>query len=111
MLNGIGNPPCDESRMNLLKNDTAWALLAGSSCVFGFAPVGMFPIPVLVLAVLFVLWQRAGTPRRAAWLGFAFGLGLFGAGISWIYIALHDYGDMPMVLALPATMLFAAFLA
>ena len=97
--------------MGLLKNDYGWALLAGLSCVFGFAPFGIFPIPVLALAVLFALWQRAGTPRIAAWLGFAFGLGLFSAGIGWIYVALHDYGDMPMLLALPATMLFAAFLA
>jgi apolipoprotein N-acyltransferase len=97
--------------MGLLKNDSVRALLAGLSCVFGFAPFGIFPVPVLALAVLFALWQRAGTPRIAARLGFAFGLGLFGAGISWIYVALHDYGDMPMPLALPATALFAAFLA
>lgn len=97
--------------MGYLKNKYGWALFAGMSCVFGFAPFEIFPIPVLALAVLFVFWQRAGTPRIAARLGFAFGLGLFGAGISWIYVALHDYGDMPMPLALPATMLFAAFLA
>jgi len=97
--------------MGLLKKDCGWALLAGTVCVFGFAPFGIFPVPVLALAVLFALWQRAGTPRIAARLGFAFGLGLFGAGIGWIYVALHDYGDMPVLLALPATMLFAAFLA
>jgi apolipoprotein N-acyltransferase len=97
--------------MGLLKNASFWALIAGLSCVFGFAPFGIFPIPVLALAALFALWQHAGTPRIAARLGFAFGLGLFGAGISWIYVALHDYGDMPMPLALPATALFAAFLA
>ena len=97
--------------MGLLKNKYGWALLAGLGCLFGFAPFGIFPIPVLALAMLFALWQRAGTPRIAARLGFAFGLGLFGAGISWIYVALHDYGDMPMLLALPATLLFCAFLA
>ncbi len=87
------------------------ALSAGALCVFGFAPFGMFPIPVLALAVLFVLWGSAGTPRAAALLGFAFGLGLFSAGINWIYVALHDFGEMPMWLAGPATLLFAAFLA
>jgi apolipoprotein N-acyltransferase len=97
--------------MGFLKNDYGWALLAGLSCVFGFAPFGIFPVPVLALAVLFTLWQRAGTPRKAAWLGFAFGLGLFSAGVNWIYVALHDYGEMPMLLALSAMLLFAAFLA
>jgi len=97
--------------MRLLKNKYLLALLAGAVCVPGFAPLGIFPLPVLALAVLFVLMQRAGSPRAAAWLSFAFGLGLFSTGISWIYVALHDYGDMPMVLAVPATLLFAAFLA
>ena len=89
----------------------ALALLAGSFCVFGYAPYGIYAIPVLALAVLFALWLRAGSARTAAWMGFAFGLGFFSTGIGWIYVALHDYGDMPMLLAFPATMLFAAFLA
>jgi apolipoprotein N-acyltransferase len=87
------------------------AFAAGLLCVLGFAPFGLFPIPVLALAVLFYLWSGAGSPRAAGWMGFAFGLGLFAAGIGWIYVALHDYGGMPLWLALPATLLFAAFLA
>ena len=94
-----------------MNKENGLALLAGAACVFGFAPFGIFVIPVLALAVLFVLWAGAETTRMAAWRGFAFGLGLFGAGISWIYVALHDYGAMPMYLAAPATLLFAAFLA
>jgi len=97
--------------MRLLKNKFVLAFLAGAVCVPGFAPFGIFPLPVLALAVLFALMHHADSPRAAAWLGFAFGLVLFSAGISWIYVALHDYGDMPMVLAVPATLLFAAFLA
>lgn len=86
-------------------------MLAGAVCVPGFAPLGIFPFPVLSLAVLFALMHRAESPRVAAWLGFVFGLGLFSAGINWIYVALHDFGDMPMVLAVPATLLFAAFIS
>ncbi|MCX7194106.1 MAG: apolipoprotein N-acyltransferase [Proteobacteria bacterium] len=97
--------------MSIFNKENGLALLAGLSCVSGFAPLGLFPIPVLALAVLFVLWGGADTPRAAARLGFAFGLGLFSAGIAWIYIALHDFGDMPMWLAAPATLLFAAFLS
>jgi len=97
--------------MNLPKNDYTLALLAGMLCVFGFAPFGVFPVPVIALALMFVLWMRAGSPRAAAWIGFMFGLGLFGTGINWIYVALHDYGDMPLLLAASATALFAAFLA
>ena len=35
--------------------------------------------------------RRAQRPR----IGFAFGLGLFGAGASWVYIALETFGGMP----------------
>jgi len=97
--------------MGLLNKDYGLALLAGLCCMFGFAPFGIFPIPVLALAVLFTLWLRAGTPRAAASLGFVFGLGMFCAGVAWIYVALHDYGDMPMLLALLGTLLFCAVLA
>ena len=97
--------------MGLLNKNYGLALLAGLSCVFGFAPFGIYPVPVLALAVLFVLWLRAESPCAAAWSGFAFGLGLFGAGIGWIYVALHDYGGMPVLLALLSTFLFTAFLA
>jgi apolipoprotein N-acyltransferase len=97
--------------MSLLKKNYGLAFLAGAVCVFGFAPFGIFPIPVVALAALFVLWQRAGSPRAAAWLGFAFGLGLFSAGIGWIYIAMYVYGGMPLLLALLAALLFAAFWA
>ena len=97
--------------MRFLKNDFSWALLAGMSSVLGFAPFGVFPIPMLTLAVLFALWQRADTPRRAAWLGFAFGLGLYGSGICFIYVALHDYGEMNVLLSSLVTALAAIYLA
>ncbi|MDP1997494.1 MAG: apolipoprotein N-acyltransferase, partial [Gallionella sp.] len=97
--------------MSRTRKSLLTAFVAGLLCVFGFAPFGVFVIPLLALAVLFALWSRADSPRAAGWLGFSFGLGLFVAGIGWIYVALHDYGDMPMLLALPATLLFAAFIA
>src|SRR5574340_773408 len=99
------------SCMGLFNKNSGLALLAGLSCVFGFAPFGIYAIPVLALAALFVLWSRADNRPAAAWLGFSFGLGVFVAGIGWVYVALHDYGGMPLLLALPATLLFAAFIA
>ena len=47
----------------------------------------------------------------AARLGFAFGFGLFSAGVGWLYVAMHEYGGMPMLLAVIAIALFAAMLA
>jgi apolipoprotein N-acyltransferase len=86
------------------------AFLLGAATVFGFAPFGLWALPMLTLALLFLLWQDA-TPRRASWLGFAFGCGLFLAGVGWVFVPLHDYGGMPWPLAAFATAMFCALLA
>ncbi len=89
---------------------TLVALLLGAATVFGFAPFDLPGLPLLTLGLLFLLWQDA-PPRRAAWAGFAFGLGLFGCGVSWVHIALNTFGGMPWPLAAIATAGFCAYLA
>jgi apolipoprotein N-acyltransferase len=86
------------------------AFIAGAASVPGFAPFGVFVFPLVTLAALFWLWREAA-PRRAFFLGWLFGLGLFLAGASWVYVSLHTFGAMPMPLAALATLLFCAFLA
>jgi apolipoprotein N-acyltransferase len=89
----------------------AAALAGGAVTVAGFAPVAAYPLIFLTLAGLLVLWLRARTPSHALWIGFAFGAGLFGAGASWVYISLHDFGAMPAPLAAIATVVYCAILA
>ena len=84
---------------------------AGLLAVVGFAPFSSYPLTVIALAILFVQWQHAGSKWVAARLGFTFGFGLFSAGLGWLYVALHDYGGMPMLLAATAVGLFSAFYA
>ncbi|MSQ88473.1 MAG: apolipoprotein N-acyltransferase [Betaproteobacteria bacterium] len=79
--------------------------------VLGFSPFDFFPAALLALTVLMHLWLRAASPRAAFGLGFFFGLGLYGAGASWVYVSLHRFGAMPMPLAAAATLGFCAFLA
>ena len=87
------------------------AFVLGAVTVAGFAPFYLYPLPVVTLAGLFYLWSRAERPRAAAAIGFAYGLGLFLFGVSWVYVSLHDFGAMPAPLAAVATLLFCAFLA
>jgi apolipoprotein N-acyltransferase len=87
------------------------AFLLGAVTVLGFAPFGLAPLPFFSAAGLLYLWQDAATPRRSAGLGFAFGLGLFLVGASWVYVSLHRFGAMPAALAAIATLLFCALLA
>jgi apolipoprotein N-acyltransferase len=78
--------------------------------VLAFAPVGFFPLALVTFGLLVHFWTGT-TPRNAFWSGYAFGLGLFGAGVSWVYVSLHTFGAMPLPLAALATFLFCAFLA
>jgi apolipoprotein N-acyltransferase len=86
------------------------AFLAGAAAVPAFAPIGFFPIALLSFAWLTHLWAGA-SPWRAFWIGFLFGMGLFGAGVSWVYVSLSQFGGMPPPLAALATFLFCALLA
>ncbi len=90
---------------------SAAALLAGALTVAGYAPLAVFPLPFLTLAGLLLLWRRAATPRAAFRMGFAFGAGVFGAGASWVYVSLHDFGMMPAPLAAIGTLAYCAILA
>ncbi len=87
------------------------ALAAGAASVLAFSPFDFFPAGLAAFAVLAHLWLRAATPRQALLTGFLFGLGLFLAGVSWVYVSLHRFGAMPAPLAAFATLAFCAFLA
>jgi len=97
--------------LDLPRGAVTAAFAAGAVAVAGFAPVGWSVLEPLALGFLFYLWLRTDSPRRAALFGFAFGLGHFLVGVSWIYVSLHDFGAMPAPLAALATALYCAYLA
>ena len=74
------------------------ALLAGTIAVPAFAPLGWFPFTILSLAALFLLWDRGGASTGLR-IGFAYGLGFFGAGVSWVYVSIHQYGHINLVVS------------
>ena len=87
------------------------AFVLGAASVMGFAPFYFFPLPIVTLALLLCLWNQLERRLAAFLVGFAFGLGFFGFGTSWVYVSLHDFGAMPVLLAGIATLLFCAILA
>ncbi len=89
------------------KGSDAVALAAGLLLPLAFAPFDFYPLAFIAPAILFLLW-RGTTPGRAAWRGFLFGIGMFGLGVSWVYVSMHRFGNMPMPLAGLATVLFVA---
>lgn len=87
------------------------AFFLGICTVGGFAPLGLFVLPIVTLAWLLRLAERAAAPGAAFKLGLAFGLGFFVAGVSWVYVSLHDFGAMPAPLAAGVTLAFCTYLA
>ena len=85
--------------------------LLGAIAVLGFAPFYLFPAAVLALIGIIYLWLKARSAKTAFKLGFQFGLGLYGVGIYWIYISLHDFGGMPWWFAGFSTLCLCAFMA
>jgi apolipoprotein N-acyltransferase len=75
-----------------------------------FAPLSLWPLAIVIPALLFWLWYGQ-TPRQALWIGFLFGVGLFGVGVSWVYVAIHVYGYTSAFVAGLLTAIFVAFLA
>ncbi|WP_254258481.1 apolipoprotein N-acyltransferase [Methylovorus sp. MM2] len=86
-------------------------VMAGAISILGYAPFYLYPLPIISLTTLFYYIQKSDSATKAAWLGFSFGLGFFCAGVSWIYISLHDFGGMPFAMAAFATFAFCAFLS
>ncbi len=87
------------------------AFAAGAATVFGYAPFNLALLPLATLSALFWLWHSADRPRTAAAEGFAFGIGLFGVGISWISVALETFGGVPPTVALLGMLGLVAYLA
>lgn len=80
------------------------SLFLGIVLTFAFAPYEIFPLAVLVPAGLLALWLKASPSLKYTfWLGYLFGLGFFGAGVYWVFISIHTFGDVPTLLALLIT--------
>ncbi|MBI3773495.1 MAG: apolipoprotein N-acyltransferase [Gammaproteobacteria bacterium] len=83
---------------------------AGVLMPVAFAPSGLWPMAIILLAALFLLWMLS-PPRRAARRGFYFGLGMFGTGINWIFISIHNHGYVNIPLSIFLTALLIVIMA
>ena len=83
------------------------AALLGSTMPIAFAPLSIWPLGILLPALLIVLADTQHSLRRVILIGWVFGLGYFGFGVYWLYNSLHDFGNAspPMAAALAALMI------
>lgn len=75
------------------------ALVMGALSALAFAPLNIWLFAFLSPISLLWLWQKANSPKQVFYLGLVYGLGLFGIGISWVFISIHRFGNTDIPLA------------
>ncbi|WP_343856233.1 apolipoprotein N-acyltransferase [Aliiglaciecola litoralis] len=75
---------------------------------FSYAPFSLWLILPLAVSAFFVLLTHSSSPFK---IGFAFGLGWFGAGISWVHVSIADFGGIPLAGSLTLMFLLCSYLA
>ncbi|MFV2033404.1 MAG: apolipoprotein N-acyltransferase [Gammaproteobacteria bacterium] len=89
----------------------ALAAFFGALMPLAFAPLSIWPLLFLLLALLFLLVETQTSCRRAFYIGWFFGMGYFGFGVYWVYNSLYNFGGAPPVVAGFLTALLILFLA
>ena len=86
------------------------ALTLGVIYCLSFAPIGWWPSVIVAVAGLYVLLQKNPTvnPGLLTW---AFGIGKYGLGASWVYVSINVYGGASPLLASVLVILFVCFAA
>ena len=87
------------------------ALVAGGLIYLSLAPYNLWLPALAGLSVFAALTALSDSKKQTFRLALLFGAGLFGAGVNWVYISIHIYGEVPAILAFIFTGGFALFLA
>ncbi|MGL4827027.1 MAG: apolipoprotein N-acyltransferase [Vibrionaceae bacterium] len=86
------------------------AAASGALATFAFAPYGFWPA-MLVSLLAFLLLLAKQPAKSAAWIGFGWGLGQFGTGVSWVYVVIEKFGGLPLPIGLLLITLLIGYLS
>lgn len=99
-------------RLNQLPNcvQLIIVLLAGCLVPLSFAPFNIWPLGILALSV-FALLINQQSLKAVWWRSWCFGAGMYGLGVSWIYVSISGFGGAPAPLAVFLVVVFVFFMA
>ncbi|MFW7524895.1 apolipoprotein N-acyltransferase [Vibrio ostreicida] len=86
------------------------AVFVGALTTLAFAPYQLWPLAILSPAILLLLLQNQ-TTKRALWIGYAWGIGQFATGISWVHISIDNFGGLPKIASVFLMALLVGYLA
>lgn len=86
-------------------------MVAGAVSATGFAPLNLWPLTLLMLALWMALVMQAQSGKTAFLTGWLFGLGHFIIGLNWIAKAFTFQAAMPEWLGYVAVVLLSLYLA
>jgi apolipoprotein N-acyltransferase len=86
------------------------ALVAGLALPLAFAPFYLYSLAVIAPALLIYCWLNT-KPSHAFLYGLVYGIGFFGLGVSWVFISMHRFGNLPVPIATLFTALFVITLS
>lgn len=112
-------PFATQSETNILTKAPSWArcvgaLFFGVLIPFSLAPYNIWLLSLVApcaLAILLYTLPNTSSKKIRFLVSFAFGLGMFASGTSWVYVSIHDFGSTGPVLASIMTAMFVSFLA
>ena len=87
------------------------SLALGALAAVGFVPLSLWPIAMLAMGAFVLLLMSAATARRAALLGWLFGVAHFTTINNWIATAFTYQAEMPAALGWVAVPLLSLYLA
>jgi apolipoprotein N-acyltransferase len=90
--------------------ELAFFTALGALQTIAFVAGDLWPLQIIAIALLAWRVGRSST-RRAAALGFVFGIGWLCAGTWWMYVSMHRYGGLSAWLAALAVLALSAFLS
>ncbi|MEX2488215.1 MAG: apolipoprotein N-acyltransferase, partial [Pseudomonadales bacterium] len=72
--------------------------MAGAVLPLSFAPFDYWVLGIVCIIALLLSLAEA-TQARGAWRFYLFAVGMYGTGVSWIYVSIHTYGGAGPLLA------------
>lgn len=88
------------------------SLMSGCLIVFAYAPFDLWLIAPFCLFIAFRQFaKQCENAARSFKLGFVFGVGWFGAGISWVHVSIADFGGLPLIGSIGLMALLCGYLA